>query len=104
MAQLSVTPRTAGDVTRLGLAGRITISVSHLHSLFAGRDTTVAARVRRRRLQRARRDLGDPALGAAPVHHIAARRGFHDHSTFTRAFRGAYGMTPREYRRGYTPR
>ncbi|MEU3081581.1 hypothetical protein ABZ697_14615 [Streptomyces albidoflavus] len=63
MAQLSVTPRTAGDVTRLGLAGRITISVSHLHSLFAGRDTTVAARVRRRRLQRARRDLGDPALG-----------------------------------------
>nr|WP_267255064.1 hypothetical protein [Streptomyces albidoflavus] len=65
MAQLSVTPRTAGDVTRLGLAGRITISVSHLHSLFAGRDTRVAARVRRRRLQRARRDLGDPALGAA---------------------------------------
>ncbi|WP_410468669.1 helix-turn-helix domain-containing protein [Streptomyces albidoflavus] len=35
---------------------------------------------------------------------MAARRGFHDHSTFTRAFRGAYGMTPREYRRGYTPR
>ncbi|MBV1953799.1 helix-turn-helix domain-containing protein [Streptomyces sp. NEAU-PBA10] len=75
------------------------ISVSHLHRLFEGRDTTVAAWVRRQRLQRARRDLADPALGTVPVHHIAARWGFNDHSTFTRAFRGAYGMPPREYRR-----
>ncbi|MFJ3629139.1 helix-turn-helix domain-containing protein [Streptomyces albidoflavus] len=80
------------------------ISLSHLHRLFAGRDTTVAAWVRRQRLQRARRDLADPALGAVPVHHIAARWGFRDHSTFTRAFRGAYGMAPREYRRSYVPR
>ncbi|MFD5026657.1 helix-turn-helix domain-containing protein [Streptomyces sp. NPDC058373] len=75
------------------------ISVSYLHRLFEARDTTVAAWIRLQRLQRARRDLADPALGAVPVHHIAARWGFNDHSTFTRAFRGVYGVPPREFRR-----
>ncbi|WP_192808940.1 helix-turn-helix domain-containing protein [Actinomadura montaniterrae] len=74
------------------------ISLSHLHRLFSTRNTTVAAWIRRQRLERARRDLGDPAMHAMPVHRIAARWGFRDHPTFTRAFRAAYGTSPKNYR------
>jgi AraC-like DNA-binding protein len=75
------------------------ISVSHLHRLFASRSTTVAAHIRRQRLERARRDLADPAMRHVPVHRVATRWGFTGHSTFTRAFRAAFGTAPRDYRR-----
>lgn len=75
------------------------ISLSHLHRLFAShRTTTVAAWLRRQRLEGARRDLADPALSQIPVHRIATRSGFASHSTFTRAFHAAYGISPRDYR------
>jgi AraC-like DNA-binding protein len=75
------------------------ISVSHLHRLFRSRGVTVAAWIRRQRLEGARRDLGDPAQRDVPVHRIAARWGFTGHSTFTHAFRAAYGTAPQEVRR-----
>jgi AraC-like DNA-binding protein len=74
------------------------ISISHLHRLFRTRETTVAAWIRRQRLERARRDLADPALHSVPIHLIATRSGFKDHPTFTRAFRSAYGASPKDYR------
>ncbi|QKG21568.1 helix-turn-helix domain-containing protein [Actinomadura verrucosospora] len=76
------------------------ISLGHLHRLFGARDTTVAVWIRRQRLERARRDLRNPDLQAVPVHRIAVHWGFRDHSTFTRAFRAAYGVPPKEYRHG----
>jgi AraC-like DNA-binding protein len=75
------------------------ISVSHLHRLFQPRGIAVSSWIRRLRLERARRDLGDPALDAVPVRRIATRWGFNDHATFTRAFRAAYGMAPSDHRR-----
>ncbi|MFQ6146951.1 helix-turn-helix domain-containing protein [Streptomyces seoulensis] len=80
------------------IAGAHHLSVSHLHRLFRTRETTVTAWIRRLRLDRASRDLQDLALRDMPVHQIAVRWGFKDHSTFTRAFRAAYGMSPRDYR------
>ncbi|MFI2206571.1 helix-turn-helix domain-containing protein [Streptomyces sp. NPDC020192] len=74
------------------------ISIGHLHRLFRTRETTVAAWIRRQRLEYARRDLADPALHSVPIHLIATRWGFKDHPTFTRAFRSAYGASPKEYR------
>lgn len=79
------------------------ISVGHLHRLFSAGGTTVAAWIRQERLEHARRDLADPALGRLPVHRIAARWGFKDHATFTRAFRTAYGVPPQDYRRAVAP-
>ncbi len=69
-----------------------------LNALFQRNDTTVSAWIRRQRLEHARRDLGDPAQRTLPVHRIATRWGFNDHSTFTRAFRTAYGVPPNDHR------
>lgn len=75
------------------------ISVSYLHRLFQEHEMTVAAWIRRQRLDRAGRDLADAALRDVSIHRIAARWGFTDHATFTRAFSAAHGVPPREYRR-----
>ncbi|MWA07416.1 helix-turn-helix domain-containing protein [Actinomadura sp. LD22] len=74
-------------------------SVSYLHRLFRSQGIAVSSWIRRLRLERARRDLGDPALDAVPIRRIAARWGFNDHATFTRAFRAAYGIAPSDHRR-----
>ena len=60
------------------------VSVRYLHRLFEAQDTTVAAWIRRRRLERCRRDLADPALGAVPVSTVAARWGLPDPAHFSR--------------------
>ncbi|WP_308429099.1 helix-turn-helix transcriptional regulator [Streptomyces brasiliensis] len=80
------------------------ISVSYLHRLFQDHETTVSAWIRSQRLERARRDLAEPALRAVPVHRIAARWGFSDHATFTRSFRSAYDIPPKEYRQQHVLR
>ncbi len=74
-----------------------------MHRLFGDDGTTVAGWIRARRLERARRDLCDPAMRIVPVHHIAARWGFSHHAAFTRAFRTAYGIAPRDFRRAALP-
>ncbi|WP_416985919.1 helix-turn-helix domain-containing protein [Streptomyces sp. T028] len=76
------------------------ISVSYLHRLFQEQTQgeTVAAWIRGQRLEGARRDLADPALRATPIHVIAARWGLPRASDLSRAFRSAYGVSPREYR------
>ncbi|WP_059006889.1 helix-turn-helix domain-containing protein [Streptomyces specialis] len=75
------------------------ISVRYLHQLFQEQGMTVAASIRRRRLERCHRDLADPRLSACPVQGIAARWGFRDPARFSRLFRDTYGMTPTEHRR-----
>jgi AraC-like DNA-binding protein len=74
------------------------VSVRYLHKLFQEHDMTVAGWIRGRRLDRCRRDLVDPTLWARPVSAIAARWGFADSAHFSRVFRAAYGIPPREYR------
>ncbi|MGX1549157.1 AraC family transcriptional regulator [Streptomyces adustus] len=75
------------------------ISPSYLHRIFQSEQETVAALIRRQRLERARFDLADPAQDTTPVHVIAAHWGFVRATDFARAFRAAYGVTPTEYRR-----
>ncbi|GHJ41170.1 helix-turn-helix domain-containing protein [Streptomyces sp. TS71-3] len=74
------------------------ISLSYLHRLFQNEGITVSAWIRAQRLERARADLSDPQQHTVPVHHIAARWGFSHHAAFTRAFRSAFGTSPRDYR------
>ncbi|TDC51000.1 helix-turn-helix domain-containing protein [Actinomadura sp. KC345] len=86
------------DLTPRAIAAAHHISTSYLHRLFEDDDVTVGALIRGQRLEGARRDLCDPTQRTVPVHRIAARWGFSHHSTFTRAFRSAYGASPRDYR------
>ncbi|MEW2385236.1 helix-turn-helix domain-containing protein [Micromonospora sp. NPDC047707] len=74
------------------------LSLRSLHRLFEGEEETVAESIRRRRLDGCRRDLLAPLLGHLPVAQIARRWGFTDPAHFSRAFRTAYGMSPRAYR------
>ncbi|MDA5282692.1 helix-turn-helix domain-containing protein [Streptomyces sp. Isolate_45] len=80
------------------IAARHHISVRLLHRLFAGRRETVAESIRRRRLERCSADLVNPVFSTLPVHAVARRWGFTDAAGFSRAFRTAYGVTPREHR------
>ncbi|AYN30728.1 AraC family transcriptional regulator [Streptomyces albus] len=86
------------ELTPSAIAEAHHISVSYLHRLFENEEATVAAWIRRRRLERARRDLADPAQAATRIHAIAARWCFANASDFTRAFRTAFGTSPRDFR------
>jgi AraC-like DNA-binding protein len=92
------------DLSPRSIAAALHISVGYLHRLFGTRGTTVAASIRRRRLERARRDLADPSLLGIPIHRIAARWGFADHATFTRAFKSTYQVAPSDLRHPTDPR
>jgi AraC-like DNA-binding protein len=74
------------------------ISIRALHKLYEAQEQTVTASIRRRRLERCRRDLLDPALPDRPAGAVGARWGFPDAAAFSRAFRAAYGLPPGEYR------
>jgi AraC-like DNA-binding protein len=87
------------DLTPAAIAAAHHISTSHLHRLFQDRESTVSGWIRHLRLERAREQLADPARSDIPVHLVAVRAGFEHHPVFTRAFRSAYGMSPRDYRR-----
>ncbi|MFB4278568.1 helix-turn-helix domain-containing protein [Nonomuraea sp. MTCD27] len=81
------------------IAGAHHISLRRLYTLFEGAESGVAGWIRRRRLERCRRDLLDPALRSRPVSAIAARWGLTNPAHFSRAFRAAYGVPPAEFRR-----
>ena len=74
------------------------ISKRHLHVLFRSADTTVSSWIRERRLERSRADLRDPALSDRTVAAIATRWGFSDAAHFSRVFKAAHGVSPREFR------
>lgn len=74
------------------------ISIRYLHKLFETQQTTVAGSIRRRRLDRCRRDLVDPAARSRPIGAIAARWGFTDPASFSRLFRATYGVPPGRFR------
>jgi AraC-like DNA-binding protein len=86
------------DLSPAATAGRLGISVRGVHGLFAGRELSYAATVRRLRLERAYRDLRDPARRWLRVIDIAADAGFADVASFHRAFRREYGRTPAQMR------
>jgi AraC-like DNA-binding protein len=80
------------------------ISTRYLHKLFEPEGTTVAAYIRTRRLEGARRDLADPELAGQPIAALAGSWGFADPARFSRAFRAVYGCSPTEARTVGMPR
>ncbi|MFC9977884.1 helix-turn-helix domain-containing protein [Spirillospora sp. NPDC127200] len=89
------------DLAPSTIAAAHHISPRYLHKLFQQEGHTVAGWIRERRLDRCRRDLADPRLAARPISAIAARWGFTSPAHFSQAFRTAYGLSPRQFRRQY---
>ncbi|MFI1734525.1 helix-turn-helix domain-containing protein [Streptomyces acidicola] len=90
LADPAMTPQTIADAHH--------ISLRHLQQLLAEDDTSPAAWIRRRRLERCRLDLVNPRLNARPIQAIAERWGFTNPTHFSRLFRATYGIPPRDYR------
>jgi AraC-like DNA-binding protein len=74
------------------------ISVRHLHRLFLQKDSTVAAYIRGRRLDRCQMELGDPRFSDRNITEIAFLWGFSDSAHFSRCFKQRFGMSPRVFR------
>ncbi|MFD7914320.1 helix-turn-helix domain-containing protein [Streptomyces sp. NPDC059752] len=115
--ELSRAPRAAGDRDlmdgirwytnqRLGdpalrpetIAAAHFISVRLLHKLFEQEGTTLGRWLLRRRLHECRRELGRAGIAPAKVAAVARRWGFANTAHFSRAFRRAYGISPRDWR------
>jgi AraC-like DNA-binding protein len=75
------------------------MSVRYLHKLFQDRELSLAAWIRRRRLEAIRRDLADPALAHRTVASIAARWGVQSAPHLSRALRAEFGCTAADIRR-----
>ncbi|WP_372482407.1 helix-turn-helix transcriptional regulator [Streptomyces bambusae] len=86
------------DLGPAAIAAHHHLSVRALHLLFRGAPDTVAATIRRRRLEHCRADLADPAMSHRTIGETALRWGFRHQADFSRAFRRAYGTAPREIR------
>ncbi len=87
---------TAPDLTPARIAAAAGISLRSLHSLFESTGASIAQIITRKRLDRCHAAL--VANPAGRVADIAFAAGFNDLSTFQRAFKRAYGLSPRELR------
>ncbi|MGW2712629.1 AraC-like ligand-binding domain-containing protein [Streptomyces sp. NPDC001356] len=74
------------------------ISVRYLHRLFEGEGITVSRLIQQRRLEACGRELARRGRVTPTVSAVARRWGFVNPAHFSRAFRAAYGLSPREWR------
>ncbi|WP_333586686.1 helix-turn-helix domain-containing protein [Phenylobacterium sp.] len=87
------------DLTLRRVADEDGVSPRYLQKLFASQGQSFTGYVRARRLERCRADLASPACAQLSISEICFRWGFNGSAHFSRAFRDAYGVSPRAYRR-----
>lgn len=75
------------------------VSTRYLQKLFAEQGETFRDYRRKRRLERCRADLVSPLYANLSITEICFRWGFNGSAHFSRAFRKAFGHSPRDYRR-----
>ena len=80
------------------VAAMLGISVRYLQDIFRDGGTTPSDWIWARRLEKSRRDLCAPSFAAASISQIAFACGFSDLAHFSRRFKAAYGLSPREFR------
>lgn len=83
-------------ITLQMIARQFSVSVSTVTQLFQKKsDTTFHAFLTSRRMERAVVLI----LKGEPLEAVGKALGYQDHSTFYRAFRQTFGLSPREYRK-----
>jgi AraC-like DNA-binding protein len=80
------------------VAGLIGISPRYLQDLFHAEQSTVSDWIWKRRLERSRRCLADPLHSGDSIAQIALSCGFTDFGHFSRRYKEAFGVSPREDR------
>ncbi len=80
------------------VAALVRISPRYLQDLFHAEQTTVSDWIWKRRLEKSRRDLADPLRAPDSIAQIALACGFADFGHFSRRYRDAFGVSPREDR------
>ncbi|MGR1215849.1 transcriptional regulator FeaR [Metapseudomonas otitidis] len=86
------------NLTPLGLANRLNISVRHLYRLFEEQGDSVCRYIQRSRLQRSAADLANPTLRSESITAIAYKWGFTDSAHFSRSFKKHFERSPKDYR------
>ncbi|TFV92820.1 helix-turn-helix domain-containing protein [Blastococcus sp. CT_GayMR20] len=85
------------ELTPEGIAAAHSVSVRQLYQAFAGAGTSLEQWIIGRRLEAARAELRTPAGRRRAVAATARACGFRDASHFSRRFRAAYGLSPRDW-------
>jgi len=80
------------------IASAHAVSARHLRKVFEETTMSVSELIWARRLEQARRDLGDPLHAHVSVTSIGYDVGFKDAAHFSRAFKSAFGETPSAFR------
>ncbi|QOC26741.1 AraC family transcriptional regulator [Microbacterium hominis] len=92
------------ELNTLDVATAAGLSVRHLQRILAAAGTSVAAELRRARLERACATLTDPARRLLSVEDVARVSGFGNLERMRRAFVHGLGVTPAAYRSAGAPR
>lgn len=98
LQQFIETRLTDPDLTPSAIAAAYGLSTRHLHRVFEAGGESLGDWMRRRRLERVRDDLVNPRFAGRSIIQIAFNAGFNDASHFSRVFRAAFGISPRQYR------
>jgi AraC-like DNA-binding protein len=86
------------DLSARGIAARHNISARQLYKILGRSGVTPADWIRARRLEECRKDLANPCTKHMTIEAIARRWGITDAPYFSRAFKKAYGISPRKWR------
>lgn len=84
------------------IAKRFNISKRYLYLLFQNNGVSVSNYILAERLEKCRRELVHSNWTGQTITDLAFRWCFNDSSHFCKAFRRAYGMSPREYKKSLT--
>ncbi|WP_282605074.1 helix-turn-helix domain-containing protein [Pelagibius sp. Alg239-R121] len=86
------------DLDRRMVAAAMGMSIRRLSEIFSKEDASIAAYIRRSRLEKIAQDLGDPRLLSLSISDIAMRWGINNFQHFSRIFKDRFSLSPREYR------
>jgi AraC-like DNA-binding protein len=85
------------------LAGVANCTKRYLHMVFESEQISLSSYILKLRLERCREDLLNPALGHKSITDIAYSWGFNNSNHFSRAFKRAFGVSPRDARLDFAP-
>ncbi|MGW6270130.1 AraC-like ligand-binding domain-containing protein [Streptomyces sp. NPDC055060] len=92
------------DLSAARIAAAHDISVRHLYAVLSRSGIRLGDWIRARRLAECRRELAGPNGRLRTIAAIGRRWGFADATHFSKAFKQAYGSSPRAWRETHHPR